>query len=326
MRRHVGYGMIQQRENRSSCFPDVRHLLELSLFMRIFPGSDMKHPFVNPCYLTVGQILSSVTVTSRRDVVAGLMLCDSVISYIADSRRYQSELIGFLSRLYECASSSNDGEQLRQFSVTSFKPSWSLIQPSKVYGAFDLRDMWGDFDCDAEFSGRTFETFCAVMEKATAAYQSLPSFVDIVSLFPGIVDVLDRSGFDCAAKLSASITERLLTQKAARKHLKRIIRPKMIKQLDPKFDENFVPGKDLDPDRSKADLRKLKRKLKSETKGARRELRRDAAYIEQERRRQLAQQEAVRDAKRKEVMTFLQEQQRDSNLLSKVSKKKQRKK
>nr|POE59971.1 hypothetical protein CFP56_03566 [Quercus suber] len=38
--------------------------------------------------------------------------------------------------------------------------------------------------------------------------------------------------------------------------------------LNPKFEENFVKGRDYDPDRERAEKRKLQKQVKHEAKGA----------------------------------------------------------
>jgi hypothetical protein len=51
-------------------------------------------------------------------------------------------------------------------------------------------------------------------------------------------------------------------------------RAEPIKQYNPRFEEDgFVQGRDYDPDRERAEKKKLRKQLKKETKGAARELR-----------------------------------------------------
>jgi nucleolar protein 14 len=51
-------------------------------------------------------------------------------------------------------------------------------------------------------------------------------------------------------------------------------RAEPIKQYNPRFEEDgFVQGRDYDPDRERAEMKKLRKQLKKETKGAARELR-----------------------------------------------------
>ncbi|XP_061996529.1 probable nucleolar complex protein 14 [Rosa rugosa] len=52
-------------------------------------------------------------------------------------------------------------------------------------------------------------------------------------------------------------------------------KPVAIKMLNPKFEENFVQGRDYDPDSERVERKKLKKRLTQEGKGAVREVRKD---------------------------------------------------
>ncbi|MCE3217154.1 hypothetical protein HAX54_010667 [Datura stramonium] len=45
-------------------------------------------------------------------------------------------------------------------------------------------------------------------------------------------------------------------------------KPVPIRMLNPKFEENYVKGRDYDPDRERAEKKKLKKRIKEEAKGA----------------------------------------------------------
>jgi nucleolar protein 14 len=51
------------------------------------------------------------------------------------------------------------------------------------------------------------------------------------------------------------------------------------KQYNPRFEDSFVKGKDYDPDRQRAEERRLKKMLRKEERGAIRELRKDATFM-----------------------------------------------
>lgn len=80
-------------------------------------------------------------------------------------------------------------------------------------------------------------------------------------------------------------------------------------------------GKDHDPNKERAEARKLKRKHKHEMKGAARELRKDTMFIQdqrvQKRKKELA--ERARDEKR--IMGMLADQQGELNRIAREGKK-----
>ena len=60
---------------------------------------------------------------------------------------------------------------------------------------------------------------------------------------------------------------------------KEIQRPKAIKSYRPMFDEEYIVRKDNDPNRERAEIKKLKRQIAQERKGAAREIKKDSLYV-----------------------------------------------
>ena len=90
--------------------------------------------------------------------------------------------------------------------------------------------------------------------------------------------------------------------------------PVPIKQYNPRFEERFVPGQDMDPDRERAEKNKMRRQLRKELKGAVRELRKDNMFLEEHRSKQVANQRKVRDERAREIETFLTKQQHEAKI------------
>ena len=72
---------------------------------------------------------------------------------------------------------------------------------------------------------------------------------------------------------------------------------------------SYIKGLDYDPDRERAQLKKLKRHLKSEKKGAVRELRKDNYFLSAVKEKDRIKQEQERAEKYGKAMAFLQEQE-----------------
>uniref|UniRef100_A0A2N9HSV5 Nucleolar protein 14 n=1 Tax=Fagus sylvatica TaxID=28930 RepID=A0A2N9HSV5_FAGSY len=75
------------------------------------------------------------------------------------------------------------------------------------------------------------------------------------------------------------------------------------------FPEIFVKGRDYDPDRERAEKRKLKKLVKREAKGAARELRKDASFLLEVKEKERALREKERAEKYGKALAFLQEQE-----------------
>lgn len=72
---------------------------------------------------------------------------------------------------------------------------------------------------------------------------------------------------------------------------------------------SFVKSRDYDPDRERAEMRKLKKRLKEERKGAVRELRKDNQFLYEVKAKDKAQMEAERAENFAKVREFLQGQE-----------------
>jgi nucleolar protein 14 len=82
-----------------------------------------------------------------------------------------------------------------------------------------------------------------------------------------------------------------------------------IRQFNPAFDDDFQPGISSDPDRERLERQKLKRKTKKEHKGAVRELRKDSAFLANERDRDRQKRDSYLEARGKRALTLLETQE-----------------
>ena len=90
---------------------------------------------------------------------------------------------------------------------------------------------------------------------------------------------------------------------------------------------SYAKGRDYDPDRERAERKKLQRAVKKEARGAARELRKDNYFLAEEKRKEQVAAEGEREEKYKKAMAFLQEQEGafKSGQLGNSAKKKKRK-
>ncbi|CAN6470712.1 unnamed protein product [Victoria cruziana] len=86
-------------------------------------------------------------------------------------------------------------------------------------------------------------------------------------------------------------------------------RPVPIKQFNPKFEDNYVKGRDYDPDRERAEKKKFLRQLKKEARGAGRELRKDNQFLAVVKDRERALLEEERAENYRKARAFLEEQE-----------------
>ena len=85
-----------------------------------------------------------------------------------------------------------------------------------------------------------------------------------------------------------------------------------IKQFNPVYEEEgYQRGRDYDPNRERAEARRLQRQLKQEARGAVRELRKDNKFLAERRGAEAAAAKEERGEKQRETMAFLEKMEGD---------------
>jgi len=72
---------------------------------------------------------------------------------------------------------------------------------------------------------------------------------------------------------------------------------------------SYVKGRDYDPDRERADRKKMKKQIKQEARGAAREVRRDNWFLAEEKDKENAILQQEREEKYNKAMSFLEQQE-----------------
>jgi hypothetical protein len=93
----------------------------------------------------------------------------------------------------------------------------------------------------------------------------------------------------------------------------------------PKFQESYNMNKDYDPIKERAQIKELERKVKREKKGAMREIKKDTQVIQQAHREREEALRKEREQERRQAWAQLEDQQRDTNILNRVSLKNKKK-
>ncbi|CAI5473376.1 unnamed protein product [Closterium sp. Yama58-4] len=88
----------------------------------------------------------------------------------------------------------------------------------------------------------------------------------------------------------------------------RVKRAVPAKQFNPKFESDFARGKDYDPNRERAEQRRLQRAIKREARGAARELRKDNQFLAAARAHEAANAAEERREKNQRAMAFMEQQ------------------
>ncbi|KAF9624425.1 hypothetical protein IFM89_011433 [Coptis chinensis] len=309
-----------------SSWPSMKTLFLLRLWSMIFPCSDFRHVVMTPAVLLMCEYLMRCPITCGRDIAIGSFLCSMVLSVARQSQKFCPEVVIFLRTLLmstlEAEPRSLQHSQFYYLSELKVLKPWlrllghvSDIQSLDFLTVMSMDEDSSFFSSDNFRAGmlmsliETLRGFVSVYE----GYNSFPEIFLPISTLLG--EVLRQDNIPGALQDNIRDVSELIEKKAGEHHMlrrplqMRKQKPVPIKLLNPKFEENFVKGRDYDPDRERSEKKKLQKQINREAKAAARELRKDNQFLFEvkERDRRLIEEE--RTEKYGKARAFLQEQE-----------------
>ncbi|PKI62467.1 hypothetical protein CRG98_017091 [Punica granatum] len=310
------------KSSEVSSWPSLKTLFLLRLWSMIFPCSDFRHPVMTPVILLMCEYLMRCPILSGRDIAVGSFLCSMVLL----SRKFCPEALMFLQSLLSSAvdrkvESNNASQFYHLMEVRALRPLLCVsrvvneIIPLNFLKLMDMPEDTSIFSSD-DFRVSILANVVETLRGFVNIYGELNSFPELFSPIPGLLlevaeneklpDELQNKLKDIAEIIKKKTHEHQFLRKPLQMRKQK---PVPIKLVNPKFEENFVKGRDYDPDKERAEMRKLKKLIKREAKGAVRELRKDNYFLFEvkEKDRELLEQEKAE--KYGKARAFLQEQE-----------------
>lgn len=306
-----------------SSWPSLKTLLLLRLWSLMFPCSDFRHVVATPMLLLMCEYLMRCPIQSGRDVAVGSFLCSMVLAATKESKKFCPEAISFLQSLLVTSLEGEVGNQINdQFmELKTLKPWLHISEQVQEVNRMNIIEVMSMDPDSPFFSSDNFKTgvLLSVVECLRGfviIHEELRSFPEIFMPISSLLQqILEKSDLpallgELLHEVIGFIKKRSAEHYASREPVQmRKQKPEPIKQLNPKFEENYIKGLDYDPDRERAQLKKLKKHLKSERKGAVRELRKDNYYLTAAKEKDRIKHEQERTEKYGKAMAFLQEQE-----------------
>ncbi|ERN17817.1 hypothetical protein AMTR_s00047p00175730 [Amborella trichopoda] len=308
-------------------WPSFKTLCLLRLWSMIYPCSDFSHVVMTPACLLMSEYLMRCPVTSSQDIVVGTFLCSMILAVAKQSHKFFPEAITFLRALL--MSAADDKEKLKQHSWLEGTCAMELmlqpwlrlsdhvcdLQPLNLFRLIDMPANAPFFSSDGYRAG-ILVSVTETLRGFINTYEGLISFPEIFSSVSALLHDLIKQEYmpDLVVSSMQEIIQRIEEKSIEHQKLRQPLqmrkqKPVPIKEFNPKFEENFVKGRDYDPDRERAERRKLERQMKRETKGAARELRKDNYFLFEVKAKEKALEEEERAEKYGKAMAFLQEQE-----------------
>ncbi|URE12373.1 Nop14-like family [Musa troglodytarum] len=324
---HIRTRFLEDIKNPGrSCWPTLKTLLLLRLWSLVFPCSDFRHVVMTPALLLMCEYLMRCPINSGQDAACGSFLCSLVFSVCKQSQKFCPEAIIYLQTLLTSSIELKLGlqqhSQLNHLMEIRVVKPWlhitdqaCAIRPLDFFAVMEMQEESPFFASDT-FRASVLSSVSETLKGFIIIYEGFSSFAEIFSPISNLLhDVLQNPNLPGLLRDKMQDVLDLIRKTTDEHHMfrkplqMRKQKPVPIKLLNPKFEENFVKGRDYDPDRERSEMKKLKKLLKSEKKGAIRELRKDSQFVSGLKETTRLMQEEERAEKYGKAMAFLQEQE-----------------
>ncbi|KAH8890955.1 Nop14-like protein [Thozetella sp. PMI_491] len=316
---------IEEQVQKAPLPLDAGWLVTLGAISTTFPTSDHWHQVVTPSALLVARSLQSVP-QCLADYATSAYLSILVLQFQQLSKRYVPELMNAcLNTFWALAPTSTQdtggffptheplagtrikdarGAKVRRLGLGDCKPQGDAIMTPENVSSLKVS---------------IIDTTASVLREAAELWSSKPAFFETFQPALRTLQFLqakaNRGHLPEALLAKLKDTTAFLQRLLKMAHLQRRPlelhhhKPLPIRTYIPKFEDSFDPNKHYDPDRDRAELAKLKAEHKRERKGAMRELRNDARFIQREQLRQKKVRDAAYEKKFKRIVAEIQNEE-----------------
>ncbi|CAM9297716.1 unnamed protein product [Pylaiella littoralis] len=312
----------------SGYWPSTGSLLLLKLLVQIFPSTDFRHPVVTPILLHLSQCLSQCPVKTSADLTAGLFSCSLLLHCCLGATRFSPEVMVFLSSALAQFSPSASAQQATLSPAFKNSPlGWMRAAAGSYTGedlpafSIGLNEASRQGDCH-EFAAASLGAIYQLLIQVATTFRGDVAFPE---LFGPLQVVASKVELETCPSLPLAVQKlhlhlAQLLAEATRKCLSsrtplqwRAVEPPALSALAPKFQERYKMKKDGHKDAEETKFKQLQRQVKRERKGAMRELKRDAAFLEHVKADKTAEKERTRKRRLRDNLTWLEEQQATIN-------------
>lgn len=323
------------KKKKTKC-PTVETLVLFKLVSLMFPTSDFRHEVVTPCFIFMSQILTNMHVKTRADISRGLFLVTLCKEFTQMSKRFVPSAMNFLLGVlflavpkrpielskvippfkskgpYSALLVITDDDNIAPITC-GFMTGWDLILPI-IDDDFKVRSV--------SLTVNLIHDICENLSTNTAATYYAIDFLAQLEKIPIDLYTADvKETYERTARLLTELANKPFTYLATEKRA-----PKPLRLIEPKFEKIYDGMKKFNQPESREveEKQKLMHKIKRETKGAIREIRRDNEFIAKMQIKEQIRSDAERREKVKRIYSEASVQQGELNALdrSKSNKKK----
>ena len=330
-------GVIQEKYEeyckKPRSYPTLESLIFCKLTILLFPSSDYRHPVVTPTLQWMSHMLSSAKANSTSSLASGLFIATVFIEAVSLSKRFSPELLNFLCGIVDISTPEDKTlppKLILQKHVPPFKPignertlfcdtfSNGDISPEKLKLS-DTVMIKDEGNVSESFSVTCLYSALGMLLQLAELWKELPSSKQIFSrlkneLLPNIP--MDRLNCDIKERIEKLVgsLEAIMNDTEVAKRLslaKEREKPvTMLKLYEPEFEDNFDPSqKKRVGSREKLEMDKLQHKVKRERKSAKKDIRKDSAFLAKHKAKEARATDKERIQKTRSIMSGLGSQE-----------------
>jgi len=319
-----------------SAWPSTGTFLLLRALGHIFPVTDLRHQVVTPALLFLGQVIAQTPVRSINDLIMGVLCSGLMIEYTKEAKRIAPEALAFLAgslRLFAIPGTNNVHFAIPSLETASKSPNFKKMRAFvSEFGDFDEVPKLSLEEDEMEDGKTHVAVLCSVLSIVKKSAETLKiSLRNAESeTFSGITDSLlslkpsskNVSFPACVAshvqRTAAAVSDACkldVPRTPLRRRTGLSISERAIKSLAPRMEDpsRYSMSKDKGKSASQAAIDRTRREFKREQKAVSRELRLDAAFIENERRKDQEQRDSKERTKRNKNFAWLEGEQAAMN-------------
>jgi len=329
-------------EDAPSAWPSTGILLLMRALSHIFPVTDLRHVVVTPALMLLGQTVAQCPVRSLSDVVMGLFSSGLIIEYTKEAKRLAPESLAFIAgvlRLFAVdVEAATEVTPVPSFELAMRNANLSALRADAVeygdcVGGSDEIDLLISIEKD-KIDGEAMPTaiLCTTLRLVEMIGKTYGGFLNNAEA--EVFDEISRSLLSLkpqskssplpkfvaaeVTKAAQSISSAASTSAGRLPLLRRsgaTAGQLAIKSLAPRMEDpkRYAMSKDKGKSQRQAILDRNRREYKREHKAATRELRLDAAFIENERRKSKEKRDSEAREQRHKNFAWLEQEQATMN-------------
>jgi len=307
--------------------PGLDTLIFSRLVMLLFPASDYRHPVVTPTIILLLNALSNARPTDRGSFASGLFIASLLTESLQLSNRFCPEVVNFIHSIIYV---SCDTLPQEMYPVPPCKGGKFLVPTAKTTGEITklrLSDVTSVKNIDDSFRVQCLHSACVILLKLLHLYAKLSSAKEI---FAPVINTIKHLNVN---KMHNEVVQKIDQIQTKFNELPAksggVVRPaksvKMLRMLNPEIEENFYPGeKKRKGDKRELEEQKLRYKVRMEKKGARKEIRKDMAFLANQKAKETKRKDEERREKTRIIMNQLQSQEGDYQTLQRKNNKRKK--